>query len=310
MIVKQVNVNKNVAELYYQNNQLGFILNSNGNIGIGVTNPLNKLDIIGNINTTSISINNNDISTTITNTSNNLATYILNNSNNLLTNSNNLATYILNNSNNLLTNALTNSNNLATYILNYSNNDSNNLYKSSNVLFTNTSTNSNNLATYILNTSNNSINFSITNSNQSYLNSSNNILTIINDSYCKKTTFYFSTPNLYVYNSINYYTYNIEISKFIRFIQINPNIKLAKFKIHLAPMDCIFNGIEIRECEYLIMMSDNSGVLNVRAIGTPQDTYLQKIASWKIVKSSSFNYITYISPIQNINILCTIIDEA
>ena len=292
MIVKQVNVNKNVAELYYQNNQLGFILNSNGNIGIGVTNPLNKLDIIGNINTTSISINNNDISTTITNTSNNLATYILNNSNNLLTN------------------ALTNSNNLATYILNYSNNDSNNLYKSSNVLFTNTSTNSNNLATYILNTSNNSINFSITNSNQSYLNSSNNILTIINDSYCKKTTFYFSTPNLYVYNSINYYTYNIEISKFIRFIQINPNIKLAKFKIHLAPMDCIFNGTEIRECEYLIMMSDNSGVLNVRAIGTPQDTYLQKIASWKIVKSSSFNYITYISPIQNINILCTIIDEA
>jgi hypothetical protein len=74
-------------------------------------------------------------------------------------------------------------------------------------------------------------------------------------------------------------------------------------------MDCNFNGTEIRECEYLIMMSDLNGILSVRAIGTPQDTYLQKIQSWKIVKSSSFTYITYISPIQNINILCTIIDE-
>ena len=30
----------------------------------------------------------------------------------------------------------------------------------------------------------------------------------------------------------------------------------------------------------------------------------------KIVKSNNFDYITYISPIQNASILCTIIDEA
>ena len=50
--------------------------------------------------------------------------------------------------------------------------------------------------------------------------------------------------------------------------------------------------------------------LNVRAFGSPSDTYLQKIQSWKIVKSNNYDYITYISPQQNAVILCTIIDEA
>jgi hypothetical protein len=207
MIVKQVNSNKNVAEFYYHNNQLGLIINSNGNIGIGNNNPTNKLDVNGIINSTGLLINGTNIQTSI-------------------------------------------------------------------------------------------------------LNSSNNLFTIINDSYCKKTTFYFTPYNTYIYNSTTYYTYNIEISKFIRFLQLSATIKLAKFRIHIAPIDSNFNGSEIRECEYLIMMSDLNGVLSVRAIGTPQDTYLQKIQSWKIVKSSSFNYLTYISPIQNINILCSIIDEA
>jgi hypothetical protein len=207
LIVKQVNSNKNVAEYYYQNNKLGLLINSNGNIGIGITNPLNKLDIIGNINSSDLLINGTSIQTTITN-------------------------------------------------------------------------------------------------------NSNNLFTIINDNYSKKTTFYFTPSISYVYNSITYYTYNIEISKFVRFLQLSPTIKLAKFRIHISPFDSNFNGTEIRECEYLIMMSDLNGVLSVRAIGTPQDTYLQKIQSWKIVKSSSFAYLTYISPIQNINILCSIIDEA
>ena len=56
MIVKQVNSNKNVAEFYYQNNLLGLVLNSNGNVGVGITNPLNKFDINGKINTTGLLI--------------------------------------------------------------------------------------------------------------------------------------------------------------------------------------------------------------------------------------------------------------
>jgi len=144
-----------------------------------------------------------------------------------------------------------------------------------------------------------------------YLNTQDqNISTIINQCYCKKTTFYFTTSNSYNYNGITYYTYNIQLSKYIRYIQLDPNIKLYKFRIHTSLFDSIFNDATIRECDYLIMMSERNSELNVRAIGLPHDTYLQKIAPWKVVKTTSFDYITYISPIQNASILCTIIDEA
>jgi hypothetical protein len=84
LIVKQINSNKNVSEFYYQNNQLGFIINSNGNIGIGITNPLNKLDVNGNINTTNLLLSGVNINTTITNISNNLINQDTYHSNNLI----------------------------------------------------------------------------------------------------------------------------------------------------------------------------------------------------------------------------------
>jgi len=83
LIVKQVNINKNVGEFYYQNNQLGLIINSNGNIGIGITNPLNKLDVSGNINTGQLTILttiNNPLYITSTNVSANNSINIKNNS--------------------------------------------------------------------------------------------------------------------------------------------------------------------------------------------------------------------------------------
>ena len=128
----------------------------------------------------------------------------------------------------------------------------------------------------------------------------------------ENTTFYFTTSTPYTYNGTTFYTYNIEINKFISFLQLDTNIKLAKFRIHTSLYDSYFNGGEIKESEYLIMIStiNNTNDLNVRAIGTPNDTYLQKIQSWKVVKSSTIDYITYISPVENAVILCTMIDEA
>ena len=177
-----------------------------------------------------------------------------------------------------------------------------NIFPTSNVL---TST-SNNLSSFII-ANDATVNTRISNN-------SNSITTIINNSYCKKTTFYFTTSNPYNYNGTTYYTYNIQISKFIKYLNLDANTSLAKFRIHTAPFDSYFNGSEIRECEYLIMISnittnDYKNGLNVRAIGTPQDAYLQKIQPWKIVKSANYDYITYISPIQNSIILCTMIDE-
>jgi hypothetical protein len=148
----------------------------------------------------------------------------------------------------------------------------------------------------------------ITNTINSFININNYLLTIINQNYCKKTTFYFTTVNSYIYDNITYYTYNIQLSKFISYIQMD-TIKLYKFRIHASLFDSLFNDSTIRECDYLIMISDRNSELHVRAIGLPQDTYLQKIAPWKVVKTLSFDYITYISPIQNASFLCTIIDE-
>jgi hypothetical protein len=55
MIVKQMQFNKNVAEFYHQNSNLTLILNSNGNIGIGITNPLYKLELSTSTNPIRIS---------------------------------------------------------------------------------------------------------------------------------------------------------------------------------------------------------------------------------------------------------------
>ena len=82
MIVKQMNSNYNICEFYYNNN-LGVVINSNGNIGIGVSNPLQKLDVLGTINTTSMSIGGIDLTTIITSndtyTSNQIITNVSNN---------------------------------------------------------------------------------------------------------------------------------------------------------------------------------------------------------------------------------------
>jgi len=83
LIVKQVNNTKNIGEFYYQNNLLGLVINSNGNVGIGITNPINKLDVSGNINTGQITILssiNNPLYITSTNTSANNCINIKNNS--------------------------------------------------------------------------------------------------------------------------------------------------------------------------------------------------------------------------------------
>ena len=154
------------------------------------------------------------------------------------------------------------------------------------------------------------------NANHIYINNSNindkidNIIDIINNNYCKKTTFYFNTNTSFIYNDNIYYTYNIQLDKFIRFINIEENDKLYKFRIHTSKFNSKFNENNIKECDYLIMMSylKDDG-LNVRAIGLPEDLYLQNIKPWKIVKSNTFGIITYISPEENASILCTIIDE-
>ena len=181
LIVNQMGINKNSIEVY-NNNNISFIINSNANIGIGISVPLYKLDVNGSINSTSLFINNTDVIQIINNNINNLNSNINYTSNNLINysskivddvslltsynisfTSNNLFTDIneLTSSNILYTSntLFTNINETSNYIFEYSSNTSNSLFTDINILTSanltsNISFTSNNLFEYSSNTSN------------------------------------------------------------------------------------------------------------------------------------------------------------
>jgi len=188
MIVKQMNSNYNICEFYYNNN-LGFLINSNGNIGIGVTNPLQKLDVLGTINTIGMNIGGIDITTIITSndtyTSNQTFTNVSNNNYSI---SNISFNYSSNSSNSLFINkqnVLTNSSILLGIGSNISNLNYSNLYNTPDLsVYTTTTslnTTSNNLYSNLSN-----IDFGFSNNNFRF--SSNSIYGIIASNYQWTTT--------------------------------------------------------------------------------------------------------------------------
>ncbi|NBO50295.1 MAG: hypothetical protein EBU80_11375, partial [Chitinophagia bacterium] len=98
MIVKQLNSNQNVAEFYDNNSNLNLIINKNGNVGIGITNPITNLDVgLGTIKTTNLSNNANlNISTINANdiifNTNGFERLRINSSGNITTNDNSFST--------------------------------------------------------------------------------------------------------------------------------------------------------------------------------------------------------------------------
>ena len=188
MIVKQMNSNYNICEFYYNNN-LGVVINSNGNIGIGVSNPLQKLDVLGTINTTSMSIGGIDLTTIITsNDTYNSNQIITNVSNNNYSISNINFNFSSNSSNNLFINKqdkLTSSSILLGIGSNISNLNYSNLFNNPDLsVYTTTTslnTTSNNLYSNLSN-----IDFGYSNNNFRY--SSNNIYGIISNNYQWTTT--------------------------------------------------------------------------------------------------------------------------
>ena len=139
-IMKQLNINQNVVEFYNSNN-LTFIINSNGKIGINTNKPNYNLDINGSLNANNIYINNTDISTIINNINSNLniSSNVYSNLNvKLDSNFNNLNTdtIYIGNSNRFITNDSYNRNITFTGILYSSNIITSNLnIISSNIIF-------------------------------------------------------------------------------------------------------------------------------------------------------------------------------
>jgi len=172
-----------------QNNNLGVVINSNGNIGIGVTNPLQKLDVLGTINTTGISISGIDLTTIITSndtyTSNQIITNVSNNNYSI---SNININYSSNSSNSLFINkqnVLTSSSILFGIGSNISNLNYSNLFNTPDLsVYTTTTslnTTSNNLYSNLSN-----IDFGYSNNNFTF--SSNSIFNITSNNYQWTTT--------------------------------------------------------------------------------------------------------------------------
>ena len=283
------------------------VLNYSSNVNyIYTSNSSNTL--FGYTNTTSnalINFNNatsNSIINYINTTSYNL------NSSNILTTSNNLISYMNATSNNLIGYNNATSNNLIAY-----NNTA------SNANYNTSFNNYNTLNTKINNSSNDNYNFNIANSNQVYYN--NNLCVAVDDlifatldnDYCKKSTFLISTNTLLTYNSINYYTYTIDLTKYVRYIQISDITKLLRFKIMASLASSVAVFSYLTECEYTVMMSQSSSIgqtggFHCRAFGIPEDINLTKFAPYKFVKTNNIYQLTFLSAVQNAKFIITIID--
>jgi hypothetical protein len=136
----------------------------------------------------------------------------------------------------------------------------------------------------------------------------------LNSSYCKKTTFLIQTDNLINHGSVNYYSYTIDLTKYIKYIQVSQYTKQARFKItaSLASSVAVFDYLT--ECEYKIYMSYSStigqtGGFHCRAFGIPEDLNLTKFAPYKFIKTNNIYQLTFISAVVGAKFLITIIDE-
>ena len=136
----------------------------------------------------------------------------------------------------------------------------------------------------------------------------------LDNHYCKKHTFLIQTNTLTIYNSVNYYTYTIDLTKYIKYLQVSQYTKQARFKITASLASSIAVFEYLTECEYKIFMSDSStigqtGGFHCRAFGIPEDLNLTKFAPYKFIKTNNIYQLTFLSAVAGAKFLITIIDE-
>ena len=136
----------------------------------------------------------------------------------------------------------------------------------------------------------------------------------LDNHYCKKHTFLIQTNTLTIYNSVNYYTYTIDLTKYIKYLQVSQYTKQARFKITASLASSIAVFEYLTECEYKMFMSDSStigqtGGFHCRAFGIPEDLNLTKFAPYKFIKTNNIYQLTFLSAVVGAKFLITIIDE-
>ena len=154
----------------------------------------------------------------------------------------------------------------------------------------------------------------LSNLNNNFISFDETFTANLDNHYCKKHTFLIQTNTLTIYNSVNYYTYTIDLTKYIKYLQVSQYTKQARFKITASLASSIAVFEYLTECEYKMFMSDSStigqtGGFHCRAFGIPEDLNLTKFAPYKFIKTNNIYQLTFLSAVVGAKFLITIIDE-
>ena len=67
----------------------------------------------------------------------------------------------------------------------------------------------------------------LSNLNNNFISFDETFTANLDNHYCKKHTFLIQTNTLTIYNSVNYYTYTIDLTKYIKYLQVSQYTKQA-----------------------------------------------------------------------------------
>jgi len=280
----------------YRNNQINFLVNSNGNVGIGTVNPSSKLNVIGTINSTGLIVNNININNQIKINDSNYSNSVLNYSNNLYLSSTNPLSNINNSKQNLLTPSTIISgigSNISN--LNYSNlinNPDISIYSktvnsTSNLLYTNLS----NIEIYSSNSNINYVDTSINNLVKFLWNTNGNNV--------------YTNSNVGIGSTIP--TYNLDIIG-----NLNANELLIK-KGNISNILITSNTFDFRSNNYYSSFSNrdyissNSNITYIDNVVNSNIIIFNNLSTWKlgIGNLTNINFLTSLNSTQNSYILST-----
>ena len=198
-------------------------------------------------------------------------------------------------------------------------NCSNLTYITSNSLYNNIGNINTSLANYYTKTQTD------TNINTAYLNASNytsntsnslfNDISLLKVNRPKISNITFTTTTAITYGGNTYYSYDINISQYVNYINTSSLNKLTLFSIYTRLTSGAIDPSNNYESYYKVLLSYRTNNpfagLNIKTLtGYPQDDFLTIVQPWKVISvDGNPYYLTYLSNTNGASIIATIINE-
>jgi len=125
----------------------------------------------------------------------------------------------------------------------------------------------------------------------------------------------FTTTTAITYGGNTYYSYDINISQYVNYINTSSLNKLALFSIYTRLTSGAIDPSNNYESYYKVLLSYRTNNpfagLNIKTLaGFPQDDFLSIIQPWKVISvDGNPYYLTYLSTTNGASIIATIINE-